>query len=185
MKLKLFIIFAAIALCFILNFSVLMHFKLNQKDIVVKSLKYKDHFLLPLNTDDSSFAKLKRFLRIFIEITLKKDQAKNLLILIIGYSNEEQTKRFDDLVNHFFDRFNLNCVKILKIKMSVFSRAELLNFGAMSLMTDELMFFCDIDVVFNEFFLEACRSNAIEGEQLLQSSDVGKSLQFKICSTRL
>lgn len=135
----------------------------------IKQLDHKSkkiNFVVPLNTEDSNLAKLKRFIKIFIDIALKKDNLKNSLNLIIGYSNEKEIKKYTKLIDEFSKNFDLNFIKIVVVKMEKFSRSELLNLGSKDLKPDELMFFCDIDIAFNEIFLETCRSNTIKGEQV-------------------
>lgn len=128
--------------------------------------KKKINLILPFNTNDSNYAKLKRFLKIFKDVILKKDFSENTLFLIIGYTDEMYLKKFRDLIDQFCGNSNLKTIKVFVVKTKEFSRSELLELGAKNVKSNELMFFCDIDVIIKETFLETCRSNAIEGKQV-------------------
>lgn len=47
-----------------------------------------------------------------------------------------------------------------------FSRGVALEIGASHFSNDSLLFFCDVDVVFNANFLRKCRSNTVRGESV-------------------
>lgn len=128
--------------------------------------KIKINIILPFSTNDNNYAKLKRFLKIYNDVALKKDFTENALFLIIGSKNEKQLKKFTDLIDQFNNNFNFKSIKLSVIKKKEFSRSELLEFGAKNIKSNELMFFCDIDIIFKETFLEMCRSNTLEGEQV-------------------
>ncbi|XP_035687961.1 chondroitin sulfate synthase 1-like [Branchiostoma floridae] len=104
------------------------------------------HFIVPLSrvTD-----RLRDFMKVYEKVCLESGAAVSLLGVLFRDSPEDQTS-LDQYVEADGE----------------FSRAVGLDTGARQLAPDALLFFCDIDVDFDQGFLQRCRNNAEVGRQV-------------------
>jgi hypothetical protein len=141
------------------------------------------NFILPLSDSvilNQNSKLLRRFLSIFDRVCLKQDSQKNqnkdslihfvTLTIVLGFMDVNSKKKLEQIVGDFKHRTNFSNLKLIFIQSETFSRAKLLQIGADRLKNlntnNKLMFFCDVDIVFNQMFLDLCRTNAIRNKRV-------------------
>ncbi|CAF0924401.1 unnamed protein product [Brachionus calyciflorus] len=124
------------------------------------------NFIVPISSSQENLNKLKQFLIRFYEIAIKQDSKDNTLTIPLAYQNESDLSKFQNYLNLFVKIYNYSQIKLIPYKMSEFSRSALLNYGTQSRNSNDLLFFCDLDIVFNQNFLEMCRHNTIRTKRV-------------------
>lgn len=137
------------------------------------------HFILPLSSLISSRNKnaFKLFLSSFETVALNQDGGFAYLIIVYSYTDQEDKRYLEEYLDDFKKRTYFQNVKLITIQESKeeFSRAKLLKLGIDNCCsrysntdeyTDDLVFFCDVDVLFNRNFLEICRTNAVRNKRV-------------------
>eukprot|EP00795_Rhopilema_esculentum_P005840 gene5840-11159_t len=118
------------------------------------------HFLLPLAGRLGPFT---RFMKTFEEICLRAKQPVKLLILYFK-DVSPGTEQYA-IVKSYLKRYPGADIRWINMK-GAFSRSLALSMGASQFSKTSLLFFCDVDLDFNSVFLDRCRNNAIEGQQV-------------------
>lgn len=138
-----------------------------QSDLKVKKVV---NFILPLSVDSKNLNLLKQFLSIFEQIAVKQDNGFSSLTIVLGRLNKTQSFIiFEHTVNKFVQRTNFKNVNILRTDMNAFSRAKLLSIGIDSCCSNDvqdLIFLCDVDIMYNQNFLDLCRNNAVKNKRV-------------------
>lgn len=111
---------------------------------------------------------IQRFLSLFERVATSQDVT---LTLVLSYSDQELKNRLEVMINEFKHRTGLTSLKLILVKSYQFSRARLLQIGVENLASTDnknnsLVFLCDLDIVFNQAFLDLCRQNAISGKRV-------------------
>lgn len=118
------------------------------------------HFILPLAGRYETFV---RFLDTFEKVVLQKHE--NVKLLIVYFPSVEDPKRHKLLMEKY--RKLYPAADLLWIEaMGDFSRGLGLTLGANQFDKASLLFFCDVDLIFDGEFLNRCRSNTILGKQV-------------------
>ena len=129
------------------------------------------NFILPVYERHLTF---KRFLSYYEETCLKQNESTTLTVVLFqpNMSNEtadqlikknENFKYFIKLKNRFSKNF-LSLRYIFSFKN--FSRSLARNLGSASFSEDSLIFFIDLDMIFNRDLLSRIRLNTIKGKQV-------------------
>ncbi|XP_065672399.1 chondroitin sulfate synthase 1 [Hydra vulgaris] len=118
------------------------------------------NFILPLSGRFSTFV---YFMKIFENVCLKKNIESTLTIVYFN-SGTPSTKHVT-LISDFKKKYPLYSFRWLEME-GVFSRGLALTMGAAQLEKNSLLFFCDVDLEFNEDFIRRCRMNSIIGKQV-------------------
>ncbi|XP_047532573.1 chondroitin sulfate synthase 1 [Vanessa atalanta] len=121
------------------------------------------HFVLPLL---GRFEVFNRFMKNYEDIVLKNDEAVSLIVVLyldskspLDYSNSES------LVNHYRDVYGKD-IKIVQMGSTTFSRGAALTEGIKQCSSDNLVFFIDVDMMFNHVTLRRIRINTVKYHQV-------------------
>ncbi|CAK9819676.1 Chondroitin sulfate synthase 1 [Anthophora quadrimaculata] len=120
------------------------------------------HFIIPLSGRYDVF---QRFLQNYEEICLTSGEKTSLLVVLYRHKTEDTFNRTIDLIEQLKYKYRSASIDIITVS-GTFSRAKALNFGVSRLNGDDLMFFVDVDIVFNESALHRIRSNTLLGRQI-------------------
>ncbi|XP_007905570.1 chondroitin sulfate synthase 1 [Callorhinchus milii] len=122
----------------------------------------KINILVPLSGRFEMFA---RFMGNFERTCLVSNQNVKLVILLFNSdSNPDKTKQVE-LMRDYRVKFPKADLQILPVS-GEFSRALALEVGSSQFSNDSLLFFCDVDLIFTAEFLQRCRDNTVQGEQV-------------------
>lgn len=108
-------------------------------------------------------------MQFFEEIAIKQDGGFCSITIVLGVLRQNSTADFEIIIKNFMEKSHFTNIKILKTQIKKFSRAKLLQIGFDSCCpnkTEDLVFICDIDILFNQYFLEICRKNSIRAERV-------------------
>ena len=118
------------------------------------------HFILPLTGRLETF---RRFMNTFEEVCLKKGESVKLLVVYFpSVSPPDQHK----IVLHEYQVKYPGSDLLWIDAMGDFSRGFALSLGANQFDRKALLFFCDVDLVFDAEFLHRCRANTALGQQV-------------------
>lgn len=118
------------------------------------------NFVLPLAGRLEQF---KRFMQTFENVCLIVKQKVRLLILYFKDATPDTGQH--SLFSEYTKRYPTADLRWINMK-GAFSRSLALSMGASQFNKNALLFFCDVDLVFNSMFLHRCRTNAIRGSQV-------------------
>ena len=105
----------------------------------------------------------KQFLETFTETCIQNDQ---LIFLTIVYFGEEGLQDTQNVLNEKMMAHNFTDYKFIA-KNEEFSRGQGLHAGAAAWNGGNvLMFFCDVDIYFDRYFINRCRMNAEPGRKV-------------------
>jgi chondroitin sulfate N-acetylgalactosaminyltransferase 1/2 len=140
------------------------------------SVTYKKtvHFILPISDGvlmRKNAASLKLFLSMFENVAIGQDRGHFVtLTLVFSYKNSKWKRYLESLLAKFKHRAKFHNMKLISVKNMAFSRARLLQLGVENLKTNQpnenLVFLCDVDVVFNQMFLDLCRFNTVRNRRV-------------------
>ncbi|KAG5878296.1 hypothetical protein JTB14_017647 [Gonioctena quinquepunctata] len=121
------------------------------------------NFILPLS---GRFDIFKRFMDMYEQICLKDQEATRLYIIL--YKNEEvpedhrlSSKLIRDITTKYPDR----PIKVV-FSNGTFSRGKALQLGVNEVTDDSLMFFIDVDMIFDKKSLQRIRGNTVLKKQV-------------------
>ncbi len=105
----------------------------------------------------------KRFLMNFERTVLMKNEKVRLLVMYFPkVSNEKEHKRILESYRKKYSKFDVLWINV----KGNFSRGLALQLGVGKLRPDSLLFFCDVDLVFDVEFLNRCRLNTVKGKRV-------------------
>ncbi|RXN12958.1 chondroitin sulfate synthase 3 [Labeo rohita] len=122
----------------------------------------KIHFLVPLTGRYEIFV---RYMENFERICLIPNQNVKLTIILVDNDTNQDKERHLELLKEYHNRYPKADLSIIPMTGS-FSRGLALEMGSFQLANNSLLFFCDVDLVFNADALQRCRDNTIEGSQV-------------------
>lgn len=122
----------------------------------------KVHFLVPLTGRYEIFV---RFMENFERVCLIPNQDVKLTIILVDNDTNQDKERHLDLIKEYHNRYPKADLSIIPMTGG-FSRGLALEIGSSQLRNNSLLFFCDVDLVFNTDALQRCRDNTIEGSQV-------------------
>lgn len=118
------------------------------------------NIIIPLKGRHDTF---KTFMSHFEKVCLANNDPVSLLIILftskIPLEMEEDQKTID-LLNEYARRYSNYDLRLIPIN-GVFSRGLGLEIGSSHFSSNDLLFFCDIDVVFDTSFTHKCRANTV------------------------
>ncbi|KAI8507317.1 Chondroitin sulfate synthase 1 [Branchiostoma belcheri] len=119
------------------------------------------HIIVPLHGRLSIF---ERFMKNY-EAACLETQSNVELLIVLFKSTEEETSRALDVLDDYREKYPDSTIKVI-LMTGPFSRGKGLNAGASHFGNSSLLFFCDVDLIFTENFLDRCRSNTVLGRQV-------------------
>lgn len=128
----------------------------------------KIHFVLPLSGRPTIF---RRFLTNFERLCLTPSvdgvagERAKLTVVVFPTSNVVDDNEILSLLNDYRSKFGSDLVDFVRMNVS-FSRGLGLNVGVGLHASDSLLFFTDVDVVFNENLLRRIRWNTVRGRRI-------------------
>ena len=123
------------------------------------------NIIIPLK---GRFETFRTFMSNFEKVCLLKNDPVTLLIILfkskdpLGVENDRKTTELLNNYARFYPHYELHLIPI----NGTFSRGLGLQIGASHFSSDSLLFFCDIDVVFDTTFTPKCRSNTVNGSRV-------------------
>ncbi|KAK9880257.1 hypothetical protein WA026_010132 [Henosepilachna vigintioctopunctata] len=116
------------------------------------------YFILPLS---GRFETFERFMKTYERVCLIPREHTSLIIIL--YENPDSTSDLDNtmnLVEFLQNKYYDNKISIIH-KNEQFSRGKALNYGVENLKDNDLIFFVDVDMMFNDETLKRIRMNTI------------------------
>ncbi|KAJ8392729.1 hypothetical protein AAFF_G00072130 [Aldrovandia affinis] len=122
----------------------------------------KVHILVPLTGRYDIFV---RFMDNFEKTCLVPGQSVKLSIVLVDNDSNQDREKHLELLKEYHDKYPKAELSVTPMSGD-FSRGLALEMGSSQLDNDTLLFFCDVDLVFNGDFLQRCRDNAVQGRQV-------------------
>ncbi|GCC37611.1 chondroitin sulfate synthase 1-like [Chiloscyllium punctatum] len=133
---------------------------------ITKELKQRNdqkvHILVPLTGRYETFV---RFMENFEKTCLIPNQNVKLFILLFNSDPNPDKGKHMELMRELNLKYPKADMTILPMK-GEFSRGLALEMGSSSFHNNSLLLFCDIDLIFTPDFVQRCRDNTIQGEQV-------------------
>ena len=121
------------------------------------------HMIMPLS---GRFKILQRFMRNFEEVCLKRGQNVQLHMVVFNNEKEDMAlERTIDLLQRYQHHYRGNYIEIIQAN-GVFNRGRGIELGASRCKGDSLMYFVDVDIVFNSDSLTRIRLLTKQGHQV-------------------
>ncbi|XP_041980482.1 chondroitin sulfate synthase 1 [Aricia agestis] len=121
------------------------------------------HFILPLMGRHQIFT---RFMKNYEDVVLKSDEAVTLIVVLyIDSKNPLDYKNTEALIEHYKGIYGKGIIVIEK-GSTVFSRGAALTEGLKLCADDDLVFFIDVDIMFNHNTLRRIRINTVKYNQV-------------------
>ncbi|XP_041364736.1 chondroitin sulfate N-acetylgalactosaminyltransferase 1-like [Gigantopelta aegis] len=118
------------------------------------------NLILPLSGRVDTF---RLFIQRFINVCIKQDKR---IFLTVVYFGKEGLKEVKDLMSQTARMYKFKHMKLVTLK-ETFTRGRGLQIGALNWKGgDVLLFLCDVDIIFNNEFLERCRLNTERGKRV-------------------
>lgn len=121
------------------------------------------HFILPLSGRQETFG---RFMRNYEDIVLKTNEAVSLIVVVyLDTNSPTDYKSTEDLVNYYINMYGKD-IKLVMMGTEIFSRGAALTEGLKLCSSDDLVFFIDVDMMFNFDTLRRIRIHTIKYHQV-------------------
>jgi len=123
------------------------------------------NIIIPLK---GRFDTFRTFMANFEKVCLLRNDPVTLLIILftskdpLGAENDRKTQELLNNYAKLYPQYELHLIPI----NGTFSRGLGLQIGASHFSSDSLLFFCDIDVVFDTSFTPKCRANTVNGSRV-------------------
>ena len=117
------------------------------------------NFLVPLSNVNKRFTE---FMSMYETIALKSEEAVRLVLSVYGSKDVS-------FVEGVLDKYRVkypNAAFTVVQGEGTFSRGKALHLAMTQLASDELAFFCDVDMSVSEQFINRCRRNAVQGKRV-------------------
>ncbi|MGH0138567.1 UNVERIFIED_CONTAM: hypothetical protein FKN15_072989 [Acipenser sinensis] len=122
----------------------------------------KIHILVPLTGRYDIFL---RFMENFEKTCLITNQNVKLAIILVNSDSNQDKDKHIELIKEYRNKHPKADLSIIPMTGD-FSRGLALEMGSSQLENNTLLLFCDVDLMFNADFLQRCRDNTIQGEQV-------------------
>uniref|UniRef100_UPI003AAFDBD1 chondroitin sulfate synthase 3 isoform X2 n=1 Tax=Centroberyx gerrardi TaxID=166262 RepID=UPI003AAFDBD1 len=122
----------------------------------------KVHILVPLTGRYDIFV---RFMENFEKTCLIPNQNVKLAIILVDNDSNQDREKHLELIKDYHKKYPKANLSVIPMTGD-FSRGLALELGSSQLDNDTLLFFCDVDLVFNGDALQRCRDNAVQGRQV-------------------
>lgn len=121
------------------------------------------NFILPLSGRQETFG---RFMKNYEEIVLKTNEVVTLIVVLyLDTKNALDYKNAETLVNYYVDLYGKE-IKLVQMGSETFSRGAALTEGLKLCESDDLVFFIDVDMMFNFHSLRRIRMNTVKYNQV-------------------
>ncbi|XP_035690613.1 chondroitin sulfate synthase 1-like isoform X1 [Branchiostoma floridae] len=122
------------------------------------------HVIVPLVGRMETF---KRFMRNYEKVCLQTNENAKLLVVLFKHedSSKDESLRVHLLMKSYQIKYPKAYLEVLDVK-GRFSRGVGLQLGASHFPRNALLFFCDVDLVFPQGFLQRCRSRTVAKKQV-------------------
>lgn len=117
------------------------------------------NFVVPITNVNDRF---QEFMNMYENVFLKKGENVNLILSVYGENDIKFVKEV--LVSHR-EKYPKASITVLE-GVEHFSRGKALHLGMTRLHDEDLAFFCDIDMIVEEGFVDRCRKNTIRGKRV-------------------
>ncbi|NXA37178.1 CHSS3 synthase, partial [Eudromia elegans] len=131
------------------------------KEVVGLSDK-KIHILVPLVGRYDIFS---RFMDNFEKTCLIPGQNVKLAIILFGSESSQESNKHTELLKEYSNKYPKADMTLIPVA-GEFSRGLGLETASSHFDNDTLLLFCDVDLIFTPDFLQRCRDNTIQGEQV-------------------
>lgn len=108
--------------------------------------------------------KLSSFLNLFNLVALQQDKA--FVSLTIVFTAIKANTQIERIINEFKMQTKFSKINLIYSRSIRFSRASSLELGVENANQDDLLFFCDIDIIFTQLFLDMCRLNTEKSKKV-------------------
>lgn len=122
----------------------------------------KVNILVPLSGRYDVFV---RFMENFEKVCLIPKQNVKLTIILVDSEDNNNRGNHKELIKDYYKKYPKADLSVLPMTGN-FSRGLALELGSSQLDNDTLLFFCDVDLIFNSNALQRCRDNAVQGKQV-------------------
>jgi chondroitin sulfate N-acetylgalactosaminyltransferase 1/2 len=155
----------------------------SNRQIITPTNKKTINFILPMS-DNLMLKKYVRSIKVFLDlferVAINQDSMNGgmsgvkgqfvTLTIVFSYKNLTLKRKFEKLLSDFKHRTKFMNLKLILIGHTAFSRAKLLQIGIENLnvksSNENLIFLCDVDIVFNQMFLDLCRFNTVKNKRV-------------------
>ncbi|XP_045501289.1 chondroitin sulfate synthase 1 [Colias croceus] len=121
------------------------------------------HFILPLLGRQEIFG---RFMKNYEDIVLNSNEAVSLIVVLyLDSKNPLDYRNAEALIDHYNDLYG-KVIKIVHMGSTTFSRGAALTEGLKECSSDDLVFFIDVDMMFNHITLRRIRINTVKYNQV-------------------
>lgn len=138
---------------------------LSEPSLILKDdieIKHKPvNLILPLSGRIDSF---KRFMDNFVKVCIHQD---NNVFLTLVYFGRKGFEEVQSIIRNISIKYMYHKMQLILLE-ETFSRSKGLQVGAQSWkkQDDVVLFLCDVDIIFNNDFLERCRLNTESGKKV-------------------
>lgn len=122
----------------------------------------KVHILVPLVGRYDIFL---RFMENFESTCIIPKQNVKLVIILFSRDSGQESIKHIELIQEYQNRFPSAEMTLIPMK-GEFSRGLGLEMGSSQFDNDTLLLFCDVDLIFRGDFLQRCRDNTVQGQQV-------------------
>ncbi|XP_071280824.1 chondroitin sulfate synthase 3 [Agelaius tricolor] len=122
----------------------------------------KIHILVPIMGRFDTFS---RFMVNFEKTCLIPKQNVKLAIILFSSDSEPDSSKHIELMKEYSIKYPKADITLIPMS-GKFSRGLALEMASSHFDNDTLLLFCDVDLVFTSDFLQRCRDNTIQGEQV-------------------
>lgn len=122
------------------------------------------HFVLPVAGRHETFV---RFMKNYEDIVLKTDEAVTLVVVLyLDGKNPMDYKNTESLLDYYRDQYSSKDMQVIKMGSTRFSRGAALTEGTNTRRSEDLVFFIDVDMMFNFHTLRRVRTNTVKNNQV-------------------
>ncbi|XP_070592407.1 chondroitin sulfate synthase 3 [Erythrolamprus reginae] len=122
----------------------------------------KIHILVPLTGRYNIFL---RFMENFEKTCLVTRQNVRLVIILFSPDSSQESSKHIELIDAYRNKYPMADITLIPMS-GAFSRGLGLETASSQFDNDTLLLFCDVDLIFTPDFLQRCRANTIQGEQV-------------------
>ncbi|EDM14533.1 rCG46726 [Rattus norvegicus] len=122
----------------------------------------KVHILVPLVGRYDIFL---RFMENFESTCIIPKQNVKLVIILFSRDSGQESIKHIELIQEYQNRYPSAEMTLIPMK-GEFSRGLGLEMGSSQFDNDTLLLFCDVDLIFRGDFLQRCRDNTVQGQQV-------------------
>ncbi|XP_072848490.2 chondroitin sulfate synthase 3 isoform X1 [Pogona vitticeps] len=122
----------------------------------------KIHILVPLTGRYDIFL---RFMENFEKTCLIPKQNVKLAVILFNSDSSQGSSKHLELISEYQNKYPTADISIVPMT-GAFSRGLGLDMASSQFGNDTLLLFCDVDLIFTPDFLQRCRANTIQGQQV-------------------